>query len=84
MRLWLLKPREINVLPHIFHSQEMEMEKKGNRQQCAALIVELILCIICKLTGEIEMAIGKEEHFKVVKGQVKNHLLPFHFTAATE
>lgn len=58
--------------------------KKGNRQQGAAIILELILCIICKLTEEIEMATGKEEHFKVVKGQEKKNLPSFHFTAATK
>lgn len=74
MRLWLLKPREINVLPHIFHSQEME--KRGDNK--ALITVELIVCVICNLAEEIEKATGKEEQFKVVKGQViENNLSSF-------
>lgn len=53
-----------------------------NRQQGAAIIVELVLCIICKLAEEIGKATGKEEPFKVVKGQVQKKVPSFNFTAA--
>lgn len=51
---------------------------KQRRQQGAAITVELILCVICKLTEEIEKATGKEEQFKVVKGRaIEKNLLSF-------
>lgn len=49
---------------------------KERRQQGAAITVELILCVICKLAEEIEKATGKEEQFKVVKGRVIEKNLP--------
>lgn len=45
---------------------EKRRERGDNR--AAAIAVELILCVICKLAEEIEKATGKEEQFKVVKG----------------
>lgn len=54
MRLWLLKPREMNALPP--HIPLTGNGKKERRQQGTAITVELIVCVICKLAEEIEKA----------------------------
>ena len=65
------------MLPHIFHSGNGNGGEKGEETTGhSAITVELILCVICKLTEEIEKATGKEEQFKVVKGRVIEKNLP--------